>query len=136
MKPIAVNKTNTKKIFRWCKDHYGLSKFNSQKSLKLIFDDKLLDNDGNFLAFGEYCPKLNGITINLKTHKEHSILTLIDTMIHEYTHFKQDIKVMYGKYVHEYSYNFQNHPYEITARDRAAKDRWLCYRELFGVESI
>jgi hypothetical protein len=128
MKPIKINKTNTKKIFSWCKSYYGESRFNKLKSLKLVIDNTL---DGA----GQYEPISNTISVNLKEHKEESILFLIDTMIHEYTHFKQDIKVMYWKYYDVYRYNEQNHPHEITAKSVAKRDKWLCYRQVFGSES-
>lgn len=136
MRPISINKTNARKIFRWCKDHYGPSRFNKIKTLKFLFKDNLVDDDDRSQLYGVYCPIKNGITVNLPAHDSETILSLIDTIIHEYTHFKQDIKVMYPKYFDYYKYNDKNHPYEITARYRANKDRWLCYREVFGVNSI
>lgn len=139
MKPVKVNKINSKKVLKWCKEHYGPSRFNDIKTLKLAFDDNLKMEEGvgeEGIAVGEYDTQSNTITINLKDLKEMPVISFIDTIIHEYRHFKQYKSIRkYNKYLKYYSYNYENHPYEKTANKIAKRDRWQCYREVFGSES-
>lgn len=117
-----INKKNLKKILKWCKDTYGESRFKKMDTLKVIIIPTMD-------AAGAYCTIQNAIFINPKRHD--SFIGVIDTMIHEYTHFKQDINVMYFKYFKEYTYNYENHPYEITARETASRDKRKCFRDVF-----
>ena len=117
-----INKRNLNKILKWCKETYGGSKFKRMGSLKIVIDTTLD-------AEGAYCTIQNIIFINPKHHT--SFISVIDTMIHEYTHFKQDINVMYFKYFKEYNYTYARHPYEITARETAARDKRKCFRDVF-----
>tara|TARA_R110000868_G_scaffold117446_1_gene311927 strand:+ start:419 stop:817 length:399 start_codon:yes stop_codon:yes gene_type:complete len=123
MNRTDINKRNLNKILLWCKETYGVSRFKNINYLTVEIDNTIED------AKGQYCPYSNRIYINPKHHT--SFIEVIDTMIHEYTHFKQDIKVMYFKYMNEYSYNYSNHPYEHTANKVAERDRRKCFHELF-----
>jgi hypothetical protein len=117
-----INKKNLKRILNWCKDYYGESKFKNINTLKIYIDDTMD-------SAGAYCTSHNAIFINTKVHR--SFIDVINTMIHEYTHFRQDIKVMYFKYLKVYSFNYENHPYEITARETAERDKRKCFRDVF-----
>lgn len=117
-----INKKNLNKILRWCKENYGGSKFKRMGSLKVVIDNSMD-------AAGAYCTIQNTIFVNPKYHD--SFIGIVDTMIHEYTHFRQDINVMYFKYFREYNYSYDRHPYEITARETAARDKRKCFRDVF-----
>lgn len=118
-----INKRNLNKILKWCKDYYGGSKFKNVNTLEVHIDGDMNDE------LGSYCAISNKIFINPKLHT--SFISVIDTMIHEYTHFRQDIKIMYFKYLKEYTYNYENHPYEITARSTAERDKRKCFHDVF-----
>ena len=117
-----ITKKNLDKILQWCKETYGESRFKNVDRLSVVINT---DMD----AMGSYCTVQNKIFINPKHHD--SFIGVIDTMIHEYIHFKQDINVMYFKYLKEYTYNYHNHPYEITARHIADRDKRKCFKEVF-----
>lgn len=118
-----INKRSLEKILVWCKNQYGESKFKNIDTLDVYIDETMN-------SMGSYCPFHNTIFINPKRHR--SFISAIDTMIHEYTHFKQDIREMYYKYLTDYTFNYENHPYEITAKETAKRDKRICYREVFG----
>lgn len=117
-----INKRNLEKILSWCKDFYGGSKFKKMDTLNVCID-YTMD------AAGAYCTIQNTIFINPIHHT--SFIGVIDTMIHEYTHFRQDINVMYFKYFKEYKYSYDRHPYEITATHTAERDKRECFRDVF-----
>lgn len=117
-----INKKNLKRILNWCKDYYGESKFKNIDTLKIYIDDTMD-------CAGAYCTRQNTIFVNTKVHR--SFIDVINTMIHEYTHFRQDINVMYFKYLKVYSFNYENHPYEITATETAERDKRKCFRDVF-----
>lgn len=123
MNKTDINKRNLNKILEWCKYYYGGSKFKRLSSLSVEIDYTMKD------CKGQYCPYSNRIYINPKWHT--SFIEVIDTMIHEYTHFRQDIKVMYFKYLDEYTYNYDNHPYEHTANKIAERDKRICFHNVF-----
>lgn len=123
MNKTDINKRNLNKILRWCKDYYGSSKFKNINTLEVCIDRDMTD------AAGCYCSVSNKIFINPDLHT--SFIGVIDTMIHEYTHFRQNINVMYFKYFKKYSFNYENHPYEITARTTAERDRRKCFHDVF-----
>jgi hypothetical protein len=75
--------------------------------------------------FGAYNHEKNVIYIFLKNAK--SLLDVCDTFIHEYTHYKQNIK-MYDSYFRKYSYNYDNHPYEKAANRKANNYKYECRR--------
>ena len=117
-----INKRNLDKILKWCKNHYGESKFKNMHFLDICIDNTMD-------SCGTYCTVHNTIFINVKYHK--TFMDAIDTVIHEYVHFKQDINVMYFKYFKYYKYSYENHPYEITARETAKRDKRQCFRDVF-----
>jgi len=111
----------------WCINKYGESKYNDNKTLKLTVDSNLKDKDDDGIRkpiTAWYHPSTNEIRLNFK--KIHSLKELVGTVIHEYTHFLQDINVMYHKYTEEYGISYENHPYEKTANAREERDWKEC----------
>ena len=104
-----VNKRSANLLLEWCKERYGPSQFANIKTLTVKLDPTL---DG----LGQYLPTPNQIVLNPKKHR--SLLEWCGTVIHEYTHFGQD---MY-KYS-EYRNVYEKHPYEVTCNNRADRDK-------------
>jgi hypothetical protein len=104
-----INKRSANILLNWCKEKYGSSHYQNIKTLKVSLDPDLA-------TLGQYFPYPNEIVINPKRHR--SLLQWCGTMIHEYTHFTQDMR----KYL-EYRNSYEKHPYEITCNNRADRDR-------------
>jgi hypothetical protein len=113
-----INKRSAKLLLGWCIERYGPSQHADLKTLTIIIDPALD-------SFGEYRPYENIIVINDKWHR--SLVSFCSTIIHEYTHFTQD---MY-KYA-EYRNSYENHPYESTANNRGERDKYEARRWLLS----
>lgn len=98
----------------WCIDRYGASIHNDLSTLEIRFRSKLE-------FYGEYDAEDNVIYLNPIKHK--TLIDLVNTVIHEYTHFKQNIDGMYTKYYVKYGRTYENHPHEITAHRIADRDQ-------------
>lgn len=79
---------------------------------------------------GDYSSRSRIIRIFVNNH--NSIEDLVDTCIHEYTHYLQMPKEMnqieYTKYTN--SNGYYNNPYEIDAREKAKRYTPKCIKEL------
>ena len=115
MKSLICRKTATLTL-AWCIERYGPSIHNDLSTLDL----KLRSSWENY---GEYDPDDNCIYLNPKKHR--SLLEWVNTIIHEYTHLKQNINGMYTKYYDRYGRTYDNHPHEVAANKIAYRD----YRE-------
>lgn len=105
----------------WCINRYGPSIHNDLGTLQISLRSGL-----EFL--GEYDSDENAILLNPKKHK--SLREWVNTIIHEYTHFRQDIDGMYTKYYMKYGRTYENHPHEVAAerianRDEMEARRWV-----------
>ena len=117
-----------KQTLKWCEKYFGLC---DRKKRRLIFrfSERKRKMD-NFDIFGNYCFYRNKMTIH-----EPACITIHDivaTVIHEYTHFKQPIRKKYNQYLEEYGRNYNNHPYEITANNKACRDTVTATEWVFG----
>jgi len=99
-------------MFSWCYNKFGESKFNDNFDVKVSRKEKD--------KYGCYIDDMDVIQINLNAHK--SLIELCDTVIHEFTHYLQDM-YMYNKYFLKHNRNYDNHPYEISADNKAKKYR-------------
>jgi Zn-dependent peptidase ImmA (M78 family) len=97
----------------WCITKYGPSKFSKLNTLTVKLNSKLK-------SLGQYDEVDNIIYLNSKQHD--NLKDWVSTIIHEYTHFKQPIRKKYNQYLEEYGRNYNNHPYEITANNKADRD--------------
>lgn len=116
-----ISKKSAKLTLDWCIDRYGTSLHNDLSTLEIKFRSKLA-------FYGEYDSDDNAIYINPTKHK--TLIDLVNTVIHEYTHFKQNIDGMYTKYYDRYGRTYENHPHEISAHRTADRDqrearRWV-----------
>jgi hypothetical protein len=111
-----INSDSAALLLDWCINRYGLSQHAKIKTLKIKLNPKLKN-------YGQYFPYTNTIVIN--PEKTRTLLSFCNTIINEYTHFQQNM----FKYA-EYRNSYENHPYEHSANNRAARDqlearRWL-----------
>jgi hypothetical protein len=106
-----VSRKSAKMIVEWCIKHYGPSKYADLETLSVRLDSRM-----EFL--GEYCPVENQIILNPKKHR--SLLEWCSTVIHEYTHFRQNMD-KYSRLKVEYSEN----PYELESNSIADRDKFL-----------
>ena len=107
-----------KNTTKYCVDTFGV---NNRKKTEFVVS--ICKQRGGDKSFGMYCPYENKITIhhnNCNTLKD-----LVQTVIHEYTHYLQPVKSSYDKLLKKHGYN--NHPMEIEAREmenQYYKDCW------------
>jgi hypothetical protein len=125
MQISSIKRNHIVWMFDWCRDKFGESKFNNDFSVKISRTDKS--------KFGCYLDDLDTIQVNLTMHK--SLIELCDTVIHEFTHYLQDMG-MYDVYFDKYNRNYNNHPYEISADNKAKKwrkDLRADFKKEFGI---
>jgi Zn-dependent peptidase ImmA (M78 family) len=105
-------------IYHWCCNEYGFSKY--QKDFPTIS----VDRRGK-VKLGYFDYTTNHIHIYLNTHDFLS--ELIDTIIHEWTHYLQSPTWLtrYNK-----SYNYLDNPYEIRACRIAERDKMKCFYKI------
>lgn len=118
----GVDRWTLSRTLQWCIIKYGHSKFQD------TFPNFSLTSTVTHDMDGFYEPDENKIYINsrIKTAR-----CAVSTMIHEYTHYKQNISEMYDRYYEVHGYNYDNHPYEVAARRIAMRDVDLCIRQTF-----
>lgn len=103
----------------WCKRNLGVNK-RKQYELQI----RVLKNTECETECGQYLPETNEIELywnNLLTIKE-----VVDTCIHEWTHYRQPILTKYHKWTGSYSKN----PYEVEARKAEKKYTPICWDEI------
>jgi hypothetical protein len=113
-----VNKKSSKLTLDWCIEKYGPSAYANVKTLTINLNP-------NLECLGQYFPYPNIIVINPKKHR--SLIALCSTIIHEYTHFQQDMV----KYL-EYRTSYDNHPYEISSNNRSDRDKLEARKYVLG----
>ena len=89
----------------WCESNMG----KKRKRTKLSY--KVLTQKNGEWCFGMYDPTTNAIIIHRNMCGD--VRHVVRTVIHEYTHFLQDLRG-YSKVLREVGY--RNHPQEIEAR--------------------
>lgn len=100
----------------WCISKFGPSKF--QKGYPtIIYKTKSLDS--NEIAY--FDEEINKIIVYLTRLETETPDELTDTIVHEYTHYLQDIKNGYNKLPDSIYYDVTKNPYEIEAYKTANK---------------
>lgn len=124
---IKLTRGTVLKVYEWCKTRYGRSKYNGRYP-DIVFRkrDYLTGED-----WGYYDEQDNLIFVSKDKH--HNIEDLVDTVIHEYTHYKQNIKVDFRVLSKYFEFDDQ-HPLEIEARTVAQRDSPICLKEVFGID--
>jgi len=105
----------------WCVDVFGTSSFKRKIPTFVLYKKK------KFGFRGEFDDVNNIISIWLLQH--NTVIDVIDTVIHEYSHYRQNMS-MYDVYTEYYYRNYENHPQEISANNKAAKYREQCKQAL------
>lgn len=128
MKDPRINRESAKLILDWCYLKLGKSRFHKELP-KLIVHNKTTEETKKY--WGYYS---DDNTINLYLPNICDIHRLINTVIHEFWHYKQSPE-MYHKYAKIFDVNhfdtYETHPHEIAARNKARKLQQQCYEELF-----
>lgn len=123
-----MNRHTALKVYEWCKKAYGRSKYNGRYP---DLSYKKGDHTNSDLM-GEYDFVENSIFINSDQIK--TLYDLVSTVIHEYTHYKQNMKVdwtVLSKYFDPYTID---HPLEKEAREIEVRDAPICMREIFQIK--
>ena len=127
---IKLNKNTALRVYEWCRKTYGRSKYNG-KYPGLTYKK---GNESNFDHMGEYDFYENSIFINSDQIK--SLYDLVSTVIHEFTHYKQNMKVdwvVLCKYFDQYT---TDHPLEKEAQEVELRDTPRCIKEVFGIDYV
>lgn len=122
-----INRKNGILVYNWCKNYFGRNpKIGSYP--KFIFHRTVLDKEYS-KCLGEYDPWGNTIRVYAKpfADKNRRFITFINTIIHEFVHYHQDIKNTYQKIEESY----KNNPLEIEANTIAKLLQYECYEEVF-----
>ena len=117
------------KIYDWCKKTYGRSKVNGPYPILQFRKPDYYSGD----AFGYYDPDEGTLFVN-KT-KNETIIDLIDTIIHEWTHYHQPLRSHSRKMIKEgrmHELFEETDPLEIQAEEVAERDCEKCFNELFS----
>jgi hypothetical protein len=130
---MEINRKTCLEIFEWCKTKYGMSKY--QKDFpKLHFRSKAAKDKIMGPLKGEFFYEENEIYIYKELHLLEPIplLDVVNTIIHEYKHFLQNME-NYDMYFDKYKYSYHTHPYEKTCNRFAGKEQDECYQYLLKI---
>ena len=106
----------------WCMNKWGLSRY--QDDFPKLRCYKKGDGGG---FYGHFDDLDNTIIIYLQPHPD--VLTLIETVIHEYVHYKQNVTENYDRYAEQYE-EYNDNPYERTAISRSARWKERCFKDI------
>jgi hypothetical protein len=123
MNKDSINYTTAHYILQYCIENFGLSRFKDYEIPNIKIHDIKPDKTKGFLktdvAF--FNNEKNCITIFKPNVK--SFVDFIDSIIHEYTHYKQDLS-NYDEM--ELTYGYYDHPMELEANKIASEHKWKC----------
>jgi hypothetical protein len=107
---------------KWCVANFGVNN-RRQKPFKVSIRKQI----GGSPRYGEFNCEENTIVIYYNNCK--NIREMIQTVIHEYTHYMQPVRGSYFKLLKEYGYDA--HPMEIEARENETlyKDCWTIIKK-------
>jgi hypothetical protein len=104
----------------WCINQFGVRKWCPEFNVTALKNKKV--TDFGWYVISRHDPE---ITINIASNKD--VKCMIDTIIHEYTHYlESDFGNLYKKY--EAKYDEANNPLEIKAEKTAIKYRRKCFK--------
>jgi hypothetical protein len=124
---VKITKRHVNKIFGWCLKTYGKSKYN--RTFPTIHFKK--PDHTNEDCSGVYDEFEHTIFINKEQHD--TLDDLVNTIIHEYTHYKQNMK--HYQILALYLDN-DKHPMEIEAEQVAERDMKKCLKEVFNIDTL
>lgn len=123
-KIIKPTRKHANQILEWCLQKYGKSKFN--KTFPIIELKKSDYYTEGCVAFYDDIDA----TIFLDKEKNDTIEEMANSIIHEYIHYKQNMK--HYQILSMYLPDHKN-PMEIEATKIANKDAKKCIKELFNL---
>lgn len=114
---LLPHRGHVDKIYEWCKKKYGRSKYNGRYPEVVFRKGDYYDGE----EWGYYDEIDRCIYINRDKHE--TVADLVDTLIHEYTHYLQNMHhyQIISKYLDPHE-----HPMEISAENAAEKDGPEC----------
>lgn len=117
-------KKHVNQIFNWCINTYGKSKFNKDTPT-VEFKKSDYHTEGCMAFYDE----IEG-TIFISKDQNNTLKELANSIIHEYTHYKQNMKhyQVLSLYLSD-----QKNPMEIEANKIAKRDVKKCLKEVFGI---
>ncbi len=109
---IKLFKKHVNAILKRCKDHYGLSKYQTE------YPHLILNTDEEDIMGGYYCHDLNEIQINYQGFDDSKECSEYYTRLvtHEFIHFLQS-PVWFKRY-YRMGHDYITHPYEVEAYKR------------------
>lgn len=111
------------RIVDWCVKNYGMSKYNKEFPTVMYRTAKYMDEDPRTMA---YYDEEEGV-MYIKKEDHNSVYQLASTIIHEYTHYKQNLH--HYNIISMYT-PYKEHPMEKEANEVAKRDAWKCVREI------
>jgi len=121
---IKPTRKHVNQIFEWCIKHYGKSTFN--KTVPVIEFKKQDYYTEGCMAFYDEIDSV----IHINKDQNDNLPELINSVIHEYTHYKQNMK--HYQILSLYLSDSKN-PMEIEANKIAKKDTKKCLKEVFNI---
>lgn len=103
---IETRKKLANYTLRWCKKNLGINKRKPHPKISVRM--KVRDDEGEW--YGVYIWEENRIVISLDKNK--SMVDIVATVIHEYTHYLQSMRKYYEYFNTHY---YSTHPYEKQA---------------------
>lgn len=125
--PVKITRSHATKILDWCLKTYGKSKFNKEFPVLEFRKPDYYTED--CMA---YYDEIDGVIFLDKT-QHLDLYELANSIIHEYTHYKQNMR--HYQILALYLPDNKN-PMEIEAHRIAKKDSKKCIKELFNIESL
>lgn len=123
---IKPTRKHVNQIFEWCIKQYGKSKFN--KELPVVEFRKEDYYTEGCMAFYDDIES----TIFINKDQNDNLPELINSIIHEYVHYKQNMK--HYQILSLYLPDNKN-PMEIEASKIAKRDTKKCLKEVFNIET-
>jgi Zn-dependent peptidase ImmA (M78 family) len=117
------SRKHVNKIIDWCVKNYGRSKYNKEFPTVMYRTAKYMDEDPRTMAY--YDEDQGVMYIKKEDHK--NLYQLASTIIHEYTHYKQNLH--HYNIISMYT-PYKEHPMEKEANKIARRDVWKCLREI------
>lgn len=126
---VMPSRKYVNRIVDWCVKTYGKSKYNREFPEIQFRSRYELDDDPKTLAFYDE----DDAVIFIKKDEHKTMYQLANTIIHEYTHYKQN-----ASHYHILSLYlpYSKNPMEIEANEVAKRDTRKCLKEVFGKKSI
>lgn len=119
---MNISRGHIELMFEYCKSKWGKSAFHNDFPKLRVY--KKSPKSKVSIKYGQFNSITNTLTVYIGSHR--SLIEICDTVIHEYTHYLQDVEGMYDKYLTKYYRTYDNHPYEITARNRGMRYKKEC----------